>query len=589
MLNSPVVILPGGDEKKVLGSPTSTADVFMDCDDVSLRHSDVDSTVNRLSSASEVVMPSFLSSRANSKGKPVVLKTIHNSDLKITRPFSSVLELKTMLCEGTIIDKNDIMIVKNGKELRDDTLLSELPPKTFVLLKTSVTTSAPVALKPQGIEGGLNKTLKIPLNMRVFQLKKQLHSSKFSHLKPESQRIIVGGKILHDSYLIGDYLLPAILGKKCTSSSPTAACSSAAKSFNGTGTFKPSIPTVANLYLSKTVNVKHEVDVEIPLTNGSTITCPLEISQPISTLVKILHRRHFFPLPNEDFHYVFSLKVPRSSSLVDKTSSSGSVTFGPMHTLKMAIESAVDAKQTTKSTNGFELVELDLNKTLLDYGFTQSTKKISVEIARTHNLKAEETRPVEFSEMLFIYLVAFAERRVQRQAQGLPMDEPGPIQMSIPVPIRMPLHPPSSSSSGSSSTRGRKALTAAPFSAPIGMPTTSEVQQMLEAMGMDKDTVRGILKGEDPRGMSGIDVVSGTAESDAASVSSVSTTSSVSKKRSTPDAASSDSMSSATKPSTGPTSKKTATNSSSGSKGGLFGGLKKGFLSGGSGAKKDGK
>lgn len=606
-MNSPVVVLPSGEEKKVLStSPTSTADVFMDCDSHLLKQLDVDSTVNRMTSASELTVPTLLGLKnANMKRNSAVLKTVHHADVKLVKPFSSVLELKTQLCEESPINKNDIMIIKDGKELRNETVLSELPPKSFVLLRTSVSTSVPVALKPQGIEGGMNKTLKIPLNMRVFQLKKQLYSSKFTTLKPESQRIIVGGKVLHDSYLIGDYLLPSILGKKSTCPSPSAIAASVKPSTSSSSTtaFKPSIPVVATLYLSKTVNVKHEVDVEIPLTNGSIITCPLEISQPISTLVKILNRRHFFPLPNDEFFYIFSLKVPRTSSLVDKTSSSGSTAFGPFHQLKKTIEA--DAKKSTATSSsaskGFELVELDLNKTLIDYGFTQSTKKITVEIARSHNLRPDDSRPVEFSEMLFIYLVAIAERRVQRQAQGLPMDEPGPIQMSIPVPVRMPLHPPSSSSS-SGSRRSRSGTnnmmlmagddSTIPSSS--NMPSASEVQQMLEAMGMDKDMVRGILSGADPRGMSGIDVVpsSSVNGSSIRSSSSVSSSgSSVSKKRSTPDVSSSEQSaagSGGSKTSSGPTSKKSTT---SNSKGGLFGGLKKGFLSGGggSGTKKDGK
>lgn len=418
--SSPLLFVQHANEKMIdVTSPTSTVEIHDPIMEVNYdlnQRSSVDRLTSLVSGISCSPCPHFSTAKKNK----ISLKTVHNSEIKILKPFHMVLDLKVQLCRDSLVNIADLMIIKNGKELSNcDSLTSEdlKCSKVFVMVKTTAKTVIPITMKTQGLDGTQLKTLKLPLNIKVGQLKKQLFSSKITSLKPESQRIILGGKVLQDCFIIGDYLLYAMLSKPVVSSSSSSSSSSVqSPTVPSSSSTSSTVQPMATLYLSKTTNLKHEVAITFVsgVKGNRELKCDLEISKPISMFNTILHRQFHQPLPNDKLEYVFLLRVPKV-----KSTTLASTTANTM---------------SKKGTLSYTMIELDQSKTLLDYGLDTTTKAITVEIARrdlTNPLRDFDPLQITLFMHNMIALYSYAAR-LKCEAVGIDLTAP-PVVMQNTV------------------------------------------------------------------------------------------------------------------------------------------------------------
>jgi len=280
------------------------------------------------------------------------IRTLHCGEITLSsaEAFSSYRDIKVAICKqpGCPLQPDDLMLICNGCLLRDDDCvdvarLVEMNCKLYVLVKTTSKTIVNLTFKGEVSSSSSPNTLSVTASSRVFHLRKLLLSKKITTLKTGAQRIIIGSRVLDDSFLLGDYLL------KCKLSSSTASATSANATTTSATTANATTKCVL-AYLLKQENLKHEVDVLAPLPNGNTMKFSFEISAPVSSMREALWRIYHVP---KDVELILALKRARAA----------------------ASES--------------EYVTLDPNLTLLDYGVTNEFKSVEISITRIHTISGE--------------------------------------------------------------------------------------------------------------------------------------------------------------------------------------------------------
>mmetsp|Transcript_21395 Transcript_21395/g.29446 ORF Transcript_21395/g.29446 Transcript_21395/m.29446 type:complete len:485 (+) Transcript_21395:35-1489(+) len=271
------------------------------------------------------VVRSLMSSRLKVRGN--VVRTIHNTEIPLSyqNPIP-VSTWKNRVCHlFPNLIHSDIMLVRCGKLLSNEEIIGDSTnggkAETYMLLSTKANKFENVVFRSQ--DG--DKSMDVPLNIKISSLKKELYSKKITPLKPELQRLIVDGKVLKDYSILGDYLISAVRSDILREPS--------------TKLMKKHRMVV---HISKTMDPKHEVDITVKLNEKKSLQLSFELSKPIGLILDILHKKYMFPLPNQTSSFVFYLPQPHSK----------------------------------------QMLELDMNKCLIDYGFTNSTKALTLEIAR---------------------------------------------------------------------------------------------------------------------------------------------------------------------------------------------------------------
>lgn len=220
------------------------------------------------------------------------IRTLHCGDILLTgaESFKFYKDVKISICKNCPLCPEDLILVCNGRQLRDDESVNNIlyqfcdHKKLFVLVKTSSKTMVTINFKGDHLNDTLNPSLLVPINSRIFNFRRQLYSKKVTPLKTGAQRIIIGSRVLDDNYLLGDYLL------KCKQSHHITA------------------------FILRQENLRHEVDVIAPLTNKNTMKFSLEISLPISSIREILWRLYHIP---KEVELMLSLKQLNGGSYVD--------------------------------------------------------------------------------------------------------------------------------------------------------------------------------------------------------------------------------------------------------------------------------
>jgi hypothetical protein len=216
-------------------------------------------------------------------------------------------DIKLKLCEGTCLTSHDILLVKDGKEIKSDALVNDHLDKLnhdkdndndkkkaddtaviFALLRSTSTSKADLVIKNKNENKSYN--LSFQVNMKIFQLRKEI--SKISGIKPPALRMILGSRVLKDEGIIGDYLL------------------SEKKRMN-----KQTV-----IQISRIIDITHDVDIKIHFPNKSILEFSMEVGVAISTARQILAQRFFMPLnvPLEIYlDKQYQNKLDYSRSLLD--------------------------------------------------------------------------------------------------------------------------------------------------------------------------------------------------------------------------------------------------------------------------------
>ena len=280
--------------------------------------------------------------------KKFSIRTIHNIDLPVLQP-QSVLNWKTDVCRFfPKVDPSCLLLIRDGRPLLDADIIGDNNSVRSIHALFKTTAKCPVTITIRNTEG-VDSKLEVPVSMKVSNLKKELYSKKLISLRPQFQRLIFEGKILKDFSIIGDYLLAA------------------AKSEHSTKKF--SHPKFV-VHVCKTIDLGQELDIMVKLNEKHSLKISFEVSKPIGLIVDLLHKQYMFPFPKADMRYAFFLPTNSVES------------YSAMSPLGR---------------------ELNNNKCLLDYGFTNSTKSITLELARCPNTppQSQQQQPVIFMPTAF--------------------------------------------------------------------------------------------------------------------------------------------------------------------------------------------
>jgi len=280
-------------------------------------------------------------------------------------------DIKKLLISNTCLMVDDILLIKDGKEVKNDDIISlELRLNSlhtsnntinnnntdnddnddnnndtnnnnndtnniskinksliFAIIRSTANSKTDVIIKNK--QDNKSYTLSYQVNMKIFQLRKEI--SKVTGIRQPALRMIIGCRILKDEGIIGDYILSTVKkNKQC-------------------------IENIV-IQVSRTIDVTQDVDIKVHFPNRSIIEFSMEVGVPISTARQILSRSYYMPLD-----------VP--------------------------LEIYLDKKYLTK---------LDYTRSLIDYGICPTPgKKICVELyIKVNNGNNRNTSLNPFEEML---------------------------------------------------------------------------------------------------------------------------------------------------------------------------------------------
>lgn len=172
-----------------------------------------------------------------------------------------VCDLKNHLCSGTQIQPQWLRVIASGKELCDEVLLSSYAEsKVFVMLRCDVSHMVTLRIKQSLKDPGT--AIEIPLNAKVNALRTEVQ--RVTGIPRTVQRLILCGSVLHDTYLLGDYLL-----RKRSKD--------------------------LSVLVTRTVDTSGEVDVVLPLRDSLELKLRVGISSPLADLIESLHTRYAIP------------------------------------------------------------------------------------------------------------------------------------------------------------------------------------------------------------------------------------------------------------------------------------------------------
>jgi len=232
------------------------------------------------------------------------------------------LNIKEMLCYNTCLLSDDLLLIKDGKEIHNDDIL-HLHTKTtkssqisnnddddnnndnnhdkkkktetfiFALIRSTSTSKAELVIKNKNESKSYN--LSFQANMKIFQLRKEI--SKVLGIRSTALRMILGSRVLKDEGILGDYILSAVTKKN-----------------------KVSVDKQLVIQVSRIIDITQDVDIKVHFPNRSLLEFSMEVGVPMSTARQILSKRFFVPVdfPLEIFlDKQYRNKLDYSRSLID--------------------------------------------------------------------------------------------------------------------------------------------------------------------------------------------------------------------------------------------------------------------------------
>ena len=192
------------------------------------------------------------------------LKSLHG-DITIKNDLATVLDIKHKVCMSTPFVPADLIFISNGTELHDD---CSIQINTWCLVRTNANSIAEfnVNVSVDGVQKNFG-ILKFPVSIKIFHLKRELQ--KITKIK--SMRVIVGGRILRDENLLGDYLL----------------CSAKRQHAKYSRDF--------TIFVTKVIDLRREIDLVVTLLGGGEVKEKIELGLPLGYLREIMWRHHQLP------------------------------------------------------------------------------------------------------------------------------------------------------------------------------------------------------------------------------------------------------------------------------------------------------
>jgi hypothetical protein len=264
------------------------------------------------------------------KDNTLRIKTLAGiTSIMVNNNMITGLKIKEMLCYNTCLLSDDLLLIKDGKEIHNDDIV-HLHTKTtassqisnnddnnndnnhdyndidkthdkkkkietfiFALIRSTSTSKAELVIKNKNENKSYN--LLFQANMKIFQLRKEI--SKLSGIRSTALRMILGSRVLKDEGILGDYILSAVTKKN-----------------------KVSVDKQLVIQVSRIIDITQDVDIKVHFPNRSLLEFSMEVGVPMSTARQILSKRFFLPLdlPLEIFlDKQYRNKVDYSRSLID--------------------------------------------------------------------------------------------------------------------------------------------------------------------------------------------------------------------------------------------------------------------------------
>ena len=218
------------------------------------------------------------------------------------------IEIKEKVCSGTSLTIDDILLVQNGREIKDNHKVTISVSKShishnnvndkkkvdtfiFAIIRSTSTRKANLVIKNKNENKSYN--LSFQMNMKIFQLRKEI--SKLAGIRTTALRMIIGSRVLKDECILGDYIL------------------SAAKKNN---VQKQAVV----IQISRIIDITQDADIKIHFPNKSILEFSMEVGVAISTARQILAQRFYMPLDVPLEIYLdkqYQNKLDYSRSLLD--------------------------------------------------------------------------------------------------------------------------------------------------------------------------------------------------------------------------------------------------------------------------------
>ena len=256
------------------------------------------------------------------KDNTLRIKTLAGiTSIMVNNNMITGLKIKEMLIHSTCLLSDDLLLIKDGKEIHNDDIV-HLHTKTtassqisnnddnnddnnhdkkkkkietfiFALIRSTSTSKAELVIKNKNENKSYN--LSFQANMKIFQLRKEI--SKLSGIRSTALRMILGSRVLKDEGILGDYILSAVTKKN-----------------------KVSIDKQLVIQVSRIIDITQDVDIKVHFPNRSLLEFSMEVGVPMSTARQILSKRFFLPLnfPLDIFlDKQYRNKLDYSRSLID--------------------------------------------------------------------------------------------------------------------------------------------------------------------------------------------------------------------------------------------------------------------------------
>ena len=208
----------------------------------------------------------------------IVVQTLSNRTIKIPRStIQTVEDLKHHVCRPSCVLAENISIVSQGMSLNDeDTITQHLMKPIYAFIKTSSIRNVTVSVKHSCGSAKVTQ-VNCSLNSKLSDIKKRLSKDNVTDIRACDQRIIISGRVMKESCLLGDYLLHSKLNK-----SKTAVCT---------------------MIISKTINPRRELDIVLEMPNSRVIHFSFPCGEALYYAKMILLKQFGVP---DDIPYHFN-------------------------------------------------------------------------------------------------------------------------------------------------------------------------------------------------------------------------------------------------------------------------------------------
>ena len=173
-------------------------------------------------------------------------------------------EIKETLSANSTIAVEDIMLVENGRELLGENEICA-NRVIYAMVRTKASSKVSLTLSVSNGKNKSNLEFTSSVGSKIYQVKRELR--KLCNFSEFAMRCIIGGRVLKDENMLGDYILSNALSDSKTRKKGTKNIT---------------------LYVTKTVNLKKDVDIHFHLLGGTVLKSYFEIQSPTCGLREVL-------------------------------------------------------------------------------------------------------------------------------------------------------------------------------------------------------------------------------------------------------------------------------------------------------------